>query len=217
MPNILKSIITLLVLLIIPVNNLLSQNFSVLVNGGYSYRLMTLKDTVSESYNSYFNRKKPGINYNIETVWYGGNQGVGLRFNSFLNSVSGKNIYIDQFEKVDKSERIRINYYSIQYHNRKQISKSGFWVEFCAGIGYVTYHSEGNELAEQITITGNTAGLNGTVYLDYHVFEFLSFNISTNLFIAVLSKEINNGEIEILTNKEGLARVDLNGGIRIIF
>jgi hypothetical protein len=178
---------------------------------------MTLKDTVSESYNSYFNRKKPGINYNIETVWYGGNQGVGLRFNSFLNSVSGKNIYIDQFEKVDKSEKIRINYYSIQYHNRKQISNSGFWAEFCVGIGYVTYYSEGNELAEQITITGNTAGLNGTVYLDYHVFEFLSFNISANLFIAVLSKEINNRNTEILTNKEGLARVDLNGGIRISF
>ena len=88
MHSILKFIITTTILLILPVNNLLSQNFSVLVNGGYSFRLMTLKDTVSESYNSYFNRKKPGINYNIETVWYGGNQGVGLRFNSFLNSVS---------------------------------------------------------------------------------------------------------------------------------
>jgi hypothetical protein len=217
MHNILKFIITPIALLIIPVNNLLSQNFSVLVNGGYSYRLMALKDTVSESYNSYFNRKKPGINYNIEAVWYSENQGVGLRFNSFLNTVSGKNIFIAQFEKVDKAEKIRIDYYSIQYHYRKHIKKSRFWAEFSAGIGYVTYHSEGDELAEQITITGNTAGLNGTIFLDYRIFESLSLNISTNIFIAVLSKELNNGNTEILKNKEGLTRIDLNGGIRISF
>jgi hypothetical protein len=194
-----------------------SQDFCILANTGFSYRLVTLKDTISSSYQSYFNKKKPGYNYNIEAVWYSEDQGIGLRLNSFLNSVSGKDIYLSRSEKVDKSENIRIDYYSIQYHNRKQIKTSRFWTELSAGVGYVRYHSIGNEMAEEITIIGKTAGLNATLYLDYHIFKFLSINFSTNFFIAVLSKDINNGNTEILKNKEGLTRIDLNGGMRISF
>lgn len=210
-----KFIITTFALFTFPINNLFSKDFCVLINDGISYRLMTLKDTISSSYSSYFNRKRPGFNYNLEAVWYSENQGIGLKFNSFLNLVSGKDIYLSPVEKVDKSEKIRIDYYSLQYHIRSQIKKSHFWKELSIGAGYVSYHNEGNELAEEITIIGHTIGLNATLNLDYQICKFLSINISTNLFIAVLSKDEKNGYAETLQNKEGLTRVDLNGGMRI--
>jgi hypothetical protein len=217
MNSTLRFILVLTIISILTHIKLFSQDFCVLVNGGFSYRLMTLKDTISSSYQSYFSRKKPGINYCIETVWYSGDQGFGLRFHSFLNSVSGKNIYLSRGVKVDKSEHIRIDYYSIQYHYRKLIKNSRFWTELNAGFGYVSYNSEGNELAEQITIEGKTAGINGTFFLDYHIFKYLSLNTSVNIFLAVLSKYVNNGNTEILTNKDNLTRIDLNGGLRFCF
>ena len=215
--KLIKVFLVIIALNLLSIRNSFSQNFCIFLNSGFSYRLMTMKDTVSESFQSYFNRKRPGINYNIEAVWYSENQGVGLRFNSFLNSVSGKNIYLSPVENVDKNEDIRITYYSLQYHFRKQIRKSRFRLELCGGIGYVTYHSDGKELAEEILITGNTVGINGTIFLDYRVFKFLSINVSTNLFIAVLSKDLKNGDTEILTNKESLGRFDFNGGVKIGF
>lgn len=217
MNSITKFIVATIALCIFQINTVFSQDFCIIANAGYSYRLMALGDTMSSSLESYSKKKKPGINYNIEVVWFNDNQGIGVRFNSFMNSVSGKNIQLSPVETVDKSEKIRINYWSLQYHNRTQIKETRLWIELSGGIGLVRYYNDGYELLEKISIIGKTYGLNGTVSCEYRIFKNFSFSFDAGIFIAVLSEYVRNGYTVILQKKEGLTRIDINGGLKIRF
>ena len=186
-------------------------------DAGYSYRLMLTPDSSSSSYSSYFNKKRPGINFNGEIAYYSENQGIGFRYNSFINKVSGKSVEVSNILKVDKSENIQINYYSIQYHKRRVFNKSKLSTGFCFGLGYVKYLNTGKEAAEEIDLNGTTYGLNVALSLEYKIYKHLSFHISPNFFMAVLSQYLENGNTVTLKKKESLTRLDTNFGVNFIF
>jgi hypothetical protein len=208
--------IIIILLALYPAINIHGQ-FIITAETGYSYRLMLTPDSVSSSYASYFNKKRSGINFNGEIVYFNENQGIGFRYNSFINKVSGKKIEIPGSAILDKSENIHINYYSIQYHKRKNFNKSKFYAGFCFGLGYVQYMNTGKEAAEEIDLSGSTYGLNLALSLEYKIYKHLSFHISPNFFMAVLNQYLMNGNTVMLKKKESLSTLDTNGGVSVIF
>jgi len=134
-----------------------------------------------------------------------------------MNKVSGNQVEISTNVKVAKSENIHINYYSIQYHKRKIINKSKFSSVYSFGLGYVEYHNTGKEATEDMNLNGSTYGLNLTISFEFRIFKHLSFHISPNFFMAVLSQYLQNGYTVTLTKKESLTRIDANSGISVVF
>jgi hypothetical protein len=186
-------------------------------DAGYSYRFMLTPDSVKSSYASYFNKKRPGININGEIAYYRENQGIGFLCNSFMNKASGSQVEITPGVKVAKSENIHINYYSIQYHRRRIFNKSKFSAVYSFGLGYVQYQNTGKENTDEIDLNGSSYGLNVALSFEYKIYKHLSFHISPNFFMAVLSQYVQDGITFPLPKKESLTRIDTNGGMSIIF
>jgi hypothetical protein len=192
-----------------------SQKLSLLTEGGFSYRLMMAPDSITDSYYSYFQKKKTGSNLGIELVWFTDDQGFGIKYASFLNSVSESKIEFQKFNRINKSEKIQIDYYSMQYHARKQLKKSRLFIEFSGGLGLVRYYNEATEQQAEFSIAGKSYGMNGTLSFDYVIHRNVSVFFSTQAFLANLNEQTRNGFTEILNPKESLSRIDFNGGIRI--
>jgi hypothetical protein len=195
--------------------SIVSQKFELVFNGGYSYRVFTINDSVSDSYASYLKKKRPGFAFNSELIWYDDNQGFGLKFSEFMNNVDGNDLKLDSLNKIDKSESINIDFYSLQYHKKHQFGKSRVFGDFAVGLGYVRYSSEGKEYQEDVEIKGSTYGLSTTLSLNYQLMKRLMLGISTNIFLANLKEHTRNGYTEI--EREGLTHVDFCGGLRFCF
>jgi hypothetical protein len=209
--------ISLFILCIIPYNAFANDDFCITANYGPGYRLMTLKDSSTESFESYFKKKKPGTTLDFQAIWYSDNHGIGVGFKSFFNSVSGENIEIPTRERVNMSDRIRINFFSLQYHNRFYYNDSRLWGDLGFGLGLVRYRDEGKFFETNVLTTGKTYGLDASLSCNYDVSRRLAFGISAGFFTAVLSEWIKDGNLEKLEPKEGLTRLELTGGIKIFF
>jgi len=197
-------------------NTGIAQKFCIITDAGYSYRLMIKPDSITDNNNiSYFEKKKPGFNYNIEVAWFKDNYGFGIRFNSFMNSVSGK--YAVLSDTFNKSEITRFNYYSIQYHSRKEFGKTRFWRELSVGFGLLTYNNDEKVDTTKINFTGYTYGLNLAFSIEYRLSKHLYLSIAPNILIAKINQLEQNGYPVQLKNGESLARADITGGIKVFF
>jgi hypothetical protein len=192
-----------------------TQKLSLITEGGYSYRLMLPPDSITNSYKSYLEGKKPGSNYALELVWFNDNNGIGIKYTTFLSSISRNNVEILRGFRINKSENIQVNYYSFQFHSRKRLMESRFYGELAGGLGVIYYYNKANELTEKLDIEGKTYGLDASITCDYIIHRNVSIFVSTHLFLANLSEQTKNGNKEILNPKESLSRIDCNGGIRI--
>jgi hypothetical protein len=202
-------------LLLIICQSISCQKFELVFNGGYSYRLFTINDSTTDSYASYLKKKRPGYEFSSELIWYDANQGIGLKFSEFINNVDGNNLKLDSLNKIDRTETINIDFYSLQYHKKQQFGKSRVYGDFAVGLGYVRYSSKGKEYKEDVEIKSSTYGLSTTLSLNYQIVKRLMLGISTNIFIANIKEHTRNGYTE--TENEGLTHVDIGGGLRFCF
>jgi hypothetical protein len=133
-----------------------SQSFSFCANGGFGYRLMVAPAGSYDSYSTYFDKKKSGSNLTFDFLWIQDVYALGIGYNRFFNSVSGKNVQLALFNKVDVREKIRVDYYNIQFHRIKQVSKTRFSMDFEVGLGLVKYYNDSTAYSEVIKIEGKT-------------------------------------------------------------
>jgi hypothetical protein len=194
-----------------------SQSFSLCLNGGYSYRIMVAPAGSYNSYSTYLDRKKSGTNLTVDFLWINDMYALGIGYNRFFNSASGKNVQLAQFDRVDVHEKIRVDYYNIQIHRIKEVSKTRFSMDFEFGLGLVKYYNDSTAYTETIAIDGKTYGLHGAISFDYKIFNFIALELKPKLFMAILSEETKDGNYFKLNPKEGLTRFDINAGIRVYF
>jgi hypothetical protein len=199
------------------VTKLNSQSFAFSASGGYSYRFMLAPARSDNSYSTYFDRKREGNNLNFDLIWIQDVYGLGIGFNRYFNSSSGKNVQLAQFNKVNVHENIRVDYFNLQFHRFKNFSLTRFSLDFEVGMGLVKYYNDSTVYSEKIEIEGKTYGLHGSVSLLYKISKQFTIDLKPKLFMAVLSEETKDGYFFKLNPKEGLTRFDINLGIRLYF
>jgi hypothetical protein len=206
-----RKIVFLLIIFTTSAQSINCQKLQLLANGGLSYRIFSINDSISDSYASYLEKKRPGYNYNLEFIWFSDDQGIGIKYSNYLNKVSGKNLRMTDVVKIDKSETVYIEFYSLQYHKRKQSGKSRFIGDFAVGLGYVRYSSLGKEFEEDVEDKGSTYGLSATLSLNYQILKWMAFGVSSNIFIANIKAITRNGFDWPVS--EGLTHADVGAGL----
>ena len=112
-------------------------------------------------------------------------------------------------------EKVRVDYYSFQYHVRARLNKSRLYGELAGGLGLIKYYNDGKLWNENFSLEGKTYGMNASLCFDYIIHRNISLFVSSSLFLANLNEQTRNGFTEKLNPKESLSRIDCNGGIRI--
>lgn len=203
-------------LLVISISSF-SQNISFIVDGGYSKRLFLIDDSASDSYAAYLKAKKLGNNFGAEIIYFNEGHGIGFKFSTFLNSVTGKSLEIGDYSHVSMNEKIRINYFSLQYHWRNQIKQLPFYYEMVLGLGLVRYKSTGKEYDEKMEILSKTYGMNASVLLEYAIIKNFSIGTSAGFMMAKIGEATRNGYTFNYNPYESLSRIDLNLFTRLNF
>jgi hypothetical protein len=191
--------------------SLFSQKFELAFNSGMGYRVFAISDSVTDSYAGYLKKKRPGNILGAEFIWFDSNQGFGLKYTGFFNRVSGSGLKLNALEKIDKTETIQIDYYSLQYHKRFWAQERKLFTDAAVGLGYVRYSSIGKELEEENVIKGTTYGLNATFSINYNLVRKLVVGVYADMFLANIKKYQQNGADRILNVGEGLTYI--NGGL----
>lgn len=198
--------------------NLNAQKFNLYLSGGFSYRFFLPPADASTSYKDYLSKKRKGISFSIEPLWYSEGHGIGFQYSNFHNSASGDNIKLSALETHYKiTENININYYSLQYHNTKDNVESSFLYDFQFGMGVIRYRSSGTEYISSLDIKAKTYGLNTGLTIGYKLTKYASICISNGVFLATIGEIEKNGHPETLKVHESISHYDLNGSLRINF
>lgn len=193
-----------------------AQNFGLLADGGFSYRLFVVNDSISSELEEYQKNKKKGYNFSIEPVWYSENNGFGIKYNIFLSKMSADSIKVSSIERMSISEDIKIHYLGLQYHKIIVFALSDISLNASAGVGALFYRNKKTEYKiKQTYLKGRTYALNASLKIEYALHPKLILFAGAGIFIANIKEAMEN-EITVFYNPgESLTRLDLNIGVRI--
>lgn len=193
-------------------------------NGGWSYRVAKLAESIPSDFEQYMKDLKSGYHYGLDLLYYFSEQlGFGFKYNVYRSKNNIDNVYVSrpdgstQFGKM--SDDISINFIGPFFSTRLLNANKENSFLFNLGIGYMGYMDK-TVLITDYTIKGNTLGLCWDIGYDIGISKSMAIGFQLSYLIGTLTKyELNDGiNTETIKlekdNYENLSRIDLSIGLR---
>lgn len=197
------------------------QKLRIAVNGGYSYRIAKIANTVPADFKSYVKNLKSGyhvagdINYFFSDLY-----GAGVKYSLFRSSNSTNIQETNGPRSGIMSDDISINFIGPAFTTRGINKKGTAELLMSFSIGYVDFYNK-SRVIDPIIITGNTIGAGVDIGYDMKLSKKLSLGLQASYIIGKLTKITrDNGTtketIKFENNEgEGLNRFDISAGLRL--
>ncbi|MEK6476554.1 hypothetical protein WJR50_03430 [Catalinimonas sp. 4WD22] len=200
------------------------QHFRIAINGGYSYQIAKVAESVRSAFKDYIQELKSGYHFGGEVTYYFSEPlGVGVKYNVFKSSNSIDNIYLKDtygnktYHKM--SDDLTISFIGPTFSTRLlNHDKSNAFLMNLA-LGYIAYSND-KVVIDDYKMTGSTMGLTFDVGYDIGLSENLSLGFQISLLTGALNEyDWNDGTItETIELEEGeyesLNRIDFSVGLR---
>jgi len=212
----------------VPVNKITGYenfpHFRIALNGGYSYEIAKISNSVPDDFKDYVQQLKSGYHIGGDfTYYFSENIGVGFKYYAFKTSNSMDNIYVEDSEGNitygKMSDDLTISFIGPLYSSRlfDKAGKNAFIFNFA--IGYMKYDND-KVIINNYKMTGETFGMVLDVGYDIQLSDDFSLGFQISYTMGALSKyDIFDGSttktIKLESgNYESLHRIDFSIGIR---
>jgi hypothetical protein len=199
------------------------------LQGGWSYRTAGVSKDVQPILRDYLKGLKSGYNYGANaTFFFSRAFGVGIEYNSFhcKNQLDGL-IIIDTVTKKKRTgsleDNITINFFGASITGREVFGRTdnfNAWGSF--SLGYISYKDDGVTI-DPIYITGWTVGVGTSLGLDVALSKEISIGAQVSylrgvLLSATYTYPAGTSTIDFEDGKgEDISRIDVSGGLRLLF
>jgi hypothetical protein len=198
-------------------------HFKVAVSGGWGYRIAPIANDVPPEFVQYVKGLKSGFHYNAALSYYFNKHlGIGLKYNGSHSGNEMDNIYLinpdSTIEYGKMSDKIMINLILPYFTARFLSARNDNCLFLEAGFGYMGYRDRATIVSQELTYTGFTIGLCGTVGYDFAISQDWAIGFQLSLITGSISqfKVSGSGYTGTIDLKqyEGLSRIDLSVGLR---
>ncbi len=206
------------------VGNEVYPHFRAAINGGWSYRVAKISNSVPSDFKQYAKDLNSGIHYGLDLSYYFSEPlGVGFKYYNYKSKNKIDNIYISfidgQTQYGKMSDDISINFIGPFFSTRMLNTDKKNSLLMNLGIGYMGYKNNA-VLISDYTIRGNSLGLSWDIGYDIGLSENFAIGFQFSWMVGTLTQvEISDGSrTETIKfdkeNFENLSRIDLSIGLR---
>lgn len=206
------------------VGNEVYPHFRAAINGGWSYRVAKISNSVPSDFKQYAKDLNSGIHYGLDLSYYFSEPlGAGFKYYNYKSKNEMDNIYLTlpggQTQHGKMSDDISINFIGPFFSTRILDANKKNSLLMNLGIGYMGYKNNA-VLISGYTIKGNSLGLSWDIGYDIGLSENFAIGFQFSWMVGTLTQvEISDGSrTETVKfdkeNYENLSRIDLSIGLR---
>ncbi|MDR2039129.1 MAG: porin family protein [Bacteroidales bacterium] len=186
------------------------QPFRIGLNIGGGYRFGKSYETGNSGFDHLADGTKIGFIFGAEaTYFFFNNLGLGLRYNYFGYSNN----------EESNTLNFKTSYIGPSLYGRIKLGNPNMFLVPSVGAGYMRERQSSTYDSQSIDIKGNTIGMMASVSFDFKISNGAIISIEAAYMGGSLSKwkEKNGGNFTLPDNqKEGLSRIDLKIGIKLL-
>ncbi|MGQ1948699.1 hypothetical protein ACT3CD_16530 [Geofilum sp. OHC36d9] len=200
------------------------QHFRIAINGGYSYQISKVAESVPSDFKDYIRELKSGYHFGGDLTYYFTEPlGFGFKYYLFKSSNSLDNIYLEDNDGNRTygrmSDDLTILFIGPTFSTRllNHDKKNAFLMNL--SLGYMGYSND-KVIIDKYKMTGSTMGLSLDVGYDIGLSENLSLGFQISFLTGTLFEyDWNDGtKIETIELEKGeyesLNRIDFSVGLR---
>ena len=202
------------------------QQLRIAVNGGYSYQIAKVAESVPNDFKSYIKKLKSGYHFGGDiTYYFAENLGVGIKYYLFKSSNSMDNIYLEDIDGKRiygiMSDDLTISFIGPTFSTKLLNDDKNNAFLIGLSLGYMGYSND-KVIIDKYKMTGGTMGLSVDFGYDIGLSENLALGFQVSLLTGTLSKYDWDDGRNITTIKlekgsyESLNRFDFSVGLRFM-
>lgn len=195
--------------------------------GGYSYRVAKIHESIPPELKDYANGLKSGFNFGADfTYFLSETIGFGMKYNFFNSSNKIDDVWVLDFRGNRRfgelSDDIKISFIGPSFSSRTQSYDKNHVLLTNIALGYLSYKNDA-VLIDDIEIKGSTVGIVADLGYDGKIADNLFLGAQISFLVGALSEyDVSNGLTQRTVSlddddKDNLSRLDLSVGIRFHF